>query len=54
MKKIVTLLLITISTIASFAQDAIPVSDVAKKFRFGLKAAPSVCWLKPDDTRFER
>jgi hypothetical protein len=46
MKKISTLVLALIFANGIFSQDG-----ETKNFRFGLKIAPSVNWLKPDDTR---
>ncbi len=47
MKKILILVLATSFASAGFSQD----DEAAKKFRFGLKVAPSINWLKPQDTR---
>lgn len=46
MKKITTIVLLLLLAKVNFAQDF-------KKFRFGLKAAPSVSWLKPDSKEFK-
>ena len=47
MKKIATIMLLLLITKVNYAQDF-------KKFRFGLKAAPSVSWLKPDTKEFKQ
>lgn len=48
MKKLLLIIVVFIFTISLFAQDA-------KKtdFRIGLKAAPSISWMKPDNKSFE-
>ena len=45
-KKITVVIVLLLLINPTYAQDM-------KKFRFGLKAAPNVSWLKPDNTRFE-
>lgn len=46
MKKITTIVLLLLLAKVNLAQDY-------RKFRFGLKAAPSVSWLKPDSKEFK-
>lgn len=46
MKKIAIVIAVLILAKAGFSQN-----DDTKKFRFGLKIAPAINWLKPDDTK---
>jgi hypothetical protein len=54
MKKILSALFIISYAYGAFAQDAGKSGSSDKKFRVGLKAAPSIAWMKPDDAKLER
>ena len=49
MKKVFTISLLVLFSVATFGQDA--KSSDMKNFRFGVTALPSIMWYKPDDLK---